>query len=43
MVQKRNAYRVLVAALLERIRCSWEDNIRMDLRGRDRMGGCGLD
>ena len=33
MGEKRNAYRILVVALLERIRYSWEDNIRMDLRG----------
>jgi hypothetical protein len=31
--EKRNAYRVLVVALLETIGYSWEDNIRMDLRG----------
>jgi hypothetical protein len=33
MAEKRNGYRVLVASPLERSRYSWEDNIRMDLRG----------
>ena len=37
MKQSRNAYRVLVGKpegkrLLERPRCRWEDNIKMDLR-----------
>jgi hypothetical protein len=35
--EKRNAYRILVGKpegrrTLERLRCRWEDNIKMDLR-----------
>jgi hypothetical protein len=38
MVEKRNVCRILVGTperrrLLERSRYSWEDNVRMDLRG----------
>ena len=37
MEQSRNAYRILLGKLdgkrhLERPRCRWEDNIKMDLR-----------
>jgi hypothetical protein len=31
MVEKRNAYRLLVRKSLGRQRCMWLDNIRMDL------------
>jgi hypothetical protein len=39
MMEKRNAYRVLVGKPegkrpLGRRRCSWENNIKMDLRGK---------
>jgi hypothetical protein len=45
---KRNAYRILVGKpegkrQLGRPRHRWEDNIRMDLTKRDRMGCYGLD
>jgi len=42
MVERRGVYRVLVGKPegkrpLERLRCRWEDNIKMDLQGV----GCG--
>jgi hypothetical protein len=45
MGEKRNAYRISVGnpegkRQLERPRCRWVDNIKMDLRG---MGWYGLD
>jgi hypothetical protein len=46
MREKRNAQRILVGKAqgqraLERPRCRWKDNIKIDLR--DRMGWYGLD
>jgi hypothetical protein len=46
MGEKRNAYRILVGnpegkRPLERPRCRWVDNIKMDLG--DRMGWDGMD
>jgi hypothetical protein len=48
MGSKRSEYRILVGKPegkkpLGKPRCRWEDNIKMDLRKRERMGWCGLD
>jgi hypothetical protein len=47
MREKRNAYRILVGepegrSPLGRPRCRWVDNIKMELRERERMGWYGL-
>jgi hypothetical protein len=44
----RNAYKMLIRkpegkGPLGRPRCSWENNIRMDLREGNKVGSCGTD